>query len=84
MRIGPDGFMLRETVAEYIQILTLNANELQKSSASSRRRLSPLRRVRIFGGGALIFDEYGQLKYQIANGWRTSKHQQVRLDYLAR
>ncbi len=27
-RIGPDGFVLRETVAEYVQILTLRADEL--------------------------------------------------------
>jgi hypothetical protein len=24
-------------------------------------------RIRMFGGGTLIFDEYGQVKYQIAN-----------------
>src|SRR5262249_34083067 len=30
VRVGPDGFVLHETVAEYIQILTLQANELKK------------------------------------------------------
>jgi hypothetical protein len=44
--------------------------------------IDPKRRIRIFGGGALIFDEYGQLKYQIANRIENAKHQQARLDYL--
>jgi hypothetical protein len=83
MRIGPDGFMLRETVAEYIQILTLQANELQKVlQIIPQKRIDPQRRIRIFGGGALIFNEYGQLKYQIGNRLENREHQQVRLDYL--
>ena len=68
IRIGPDGFVLRETVAEYIQILTLQAGELKAALGIMPPAGLPLwRRVRIFGGGTLIFDEYGQLKYQIAN-----------------
>ena len=39
-------------------------------------------RVRIFGGGALIFNEYGQLKYQIRNRIEDSKGQTARLKYL--
>src|SRR4029450_8155412 len=83
VRVGPDGFVLNETVAEYIQILTLQAKELKK-----RLRLIPPKgidpgpRIRIFGGGALIFDEYGQLKYQIANRLENAKRQQARLDHL--
>jgi hypothetical protein len=84
IRIGPDGFVLHETVAEYIQILTLQANELKKVlGITPPKGVSPLRRIRIFGGGALIFDEYGQLKYQIPNRVENDKHQQARLDYLA-
>jgi hypothetical protein len=84
IRVGPDGFVLHETVAEYIQILTLQADELKrKLGIIPPKRIDPQRRVRIFGGGALIFDEYGQLKYQIANRIENTKWQQARLDYLA-
>jgi hypothetical protein len=31
IRVGPDGFLLHETVAEYIQILTLQASELKSA-----------------------------------------------------
>jgi hypothetical protein len=84
IRIGPDGFVLHETVAEYIQILTLQANELKRMlGITPPRGIDPRRRIRIFGGGALIFDEYGQLKYQIANRIENVDRQQARLDYLA-
>ena len=39
-------------------------------------------RIRIYGGGALIFDEYGQLKYQIANRIEDARRQTARLKYL--
>jgi hypothetical protein len=83
VRVGPDGFVLHETVAEYIQILTLQANELKKRlGIIPPKGIDPGRRIRIFGGGALIFDEYGQLKYQIANRLENAKRQQARLDHL--
>jgi len=83
VRVGPDGFVLHETVAEYIQILTLQANELKKKlGLVPPKGIDPRRRIRIFGGGALVFDEYGQLKYQIANRLENTKRQQTRLDYL--
>jgi hypothetical protein len=75
--------VLHETVAEYVQILTLQADELKKRlGIVPPKGIDPTRRIRIFGGGALIFDEYGQLKYQIANRIENTKQQQVRLDYL--
>jgi hypothetical protein len=83
-RIGPDGFVLRETVAEYIQILTLRADELPAALKITPPGSIPgWRRIRIFGGGALIFDEYGLLKYQIRNSIEDTGRQQRRLDYLA-
>jgi hypothetical protein len=53
-------------VAEYIQILTLYAGEV-KSVLGMRlpEEIPGNRRIRIFGGGTLVFDEYGQLKYHI-------------------
>lgn len=88
MRIAPDGFVLRETVAEYLQVLTLEAGELKDLlGIESPASVEPWRRIRIFGGGALIFDEYGQLKYQIANHLAASQgdveRQSARIAYLA-
>jgi hypothetical protein len=56
-RVGPDGFLLHETVAEYIQILTLQANELKAAlGIAPPSNVAPLHRLRIFVGGALIFN----------------------------
>jgi hypothetical protein len=85
IRIGPDGFVLRETVAEYIQIMTLRAGELKATlDIKPPPEIPDWQRVRILGGGALIFDEYGQLKYQIANRIEDVKRQNERLAYLAK
>lgn len=82
-RIGPDGFILRETVAEYVQIMTLEVGELKQTlDIDPPDDMPAWKRVRIFGGGALIFNEYGQLKYQIRNRIEDSKRQTARLRYL--
>lgn len=82
-RIGPDGFALRETVAEYVQIMTLQARELKTAlGITPPSDLPPRTRLRIYGGGALIFDEYGQLKYKIANRIEDARRQTARLKYL--
>ena len=83
IRIGPDGFTLRETVAEYVQIMTLQARELKAVlKIEPPGDLPATTRIRIYGGGALIFDEYGQIKYKIANRIEDRKRQTARLKYL--
>jgi hypothetical protein len=83
IRLGPDGFVLRETVAEYIEILTLTVGELKAALKIDPPEGMPhWRRLRLFGGGALVFDEYGQLKYQIRNTLAETDRQQARLNYL--
>lgn len=90
VRVGDDGFVLRETVAEYVQILRLPASELEDSGTKlpPAELLPRDREVFLHGGGTLIFDEYGRLKYHIYNhlcdehGSITKKHVE-RLRYLA-
>ena len=87
LRIGPDGFTLRETVAEYIQMITLQAQELQQyfdPPISKPDGLAPDRELTIYGGGALIFDEYGRLKYHVFNRIGNASKQSPRLKYLWR
>jgi hypothetical protein len=87
VRIAPDGFILRETIAEYVQMLTLSADEFRELGIEIPEWIGGKSRIRIYGGGALIFDEYGQLKYQIANhldnGTWDRKRQSDRIRHLA-
>ena len=82
-RIGPDGLVLRETVAEYVQIMTLQARELRSVlNIRPPKEMPPSTRVRIYGGGTLVFDQYGQVKFKIANLIEDHKRQTARLRYL--
>jgi hypothetical protein len=82
-RIGPDGFLLRETGAEYHQTLDLQASELERHGIEKPKRMPSDRPLRLMGGGTLIFDEYGQLKFHVGTGVR-SKRQTKRLESLWR
>ncbi len=68
IRIAPDGFMLRETIAEYVQRLTATANELRNDyKIDVPAEIPEWKAITILAGGTIIFDEYGQVKYQIAH-----------------
>jgi hypothetical protein len=85
VRVGDDGFVLRETVAEYIQILRIMPSELKRLGfADPGPKLLPRdREVFLCGGGVLILDEYGRLKFHIHNRLDSSKSQSARIKYLA-
>jgi hypothetical protein len=83
LRIAPDGFALRETVAQFYQVLKVTAAELK--SVTGVRPPSGIPEdtvVSLYGGNTLIFDEYGQLKFNIHNRIDETRRQQRRLDYL--
>jgi len=85
LRIGPDGFALRETVAEYMQILEMQAGELKKQKnlgITVPDDMPDDQEIRITGGGTLIFDEYGKLKFHIENRLDDGDRQSQRLEYL--
>jgi len=86
VRINPDdGFMLRETVAEYYQQLNIEADELKQFGIKAPPALLKKfnkRSVTVYGGGALIFDEFGQVKFHIRNRILNPERQTRRLKYL--
>lgn len=91
LRVDIDGFTLRETVADYVQILTVRADELEtiRNPDGTKRIRRPAglddwQTVRILGGGALIFDEFGHLKYHVRNPLLNPDRQSARLAHLAR
>jgi hypothetical protein len=84
LRIGPDGFALRETVAEYMQIVDLQAGELKRLQITLPEDMPKDQEIRLYGGGTLIFDEYGRLKYHVSNRLNNRERQSRRIEYLWR
>lgn len=84
-RVDKDGFTLRETVAEYVQILRLMPPDLKKAGYErpDPSLLPDDRELFLYGGGTLIFDEWGRLKYHVHNRVNDNARQSRRLNYLA-
>jgi hypothetical protein len=82
VRVALDGFVLRETVAQYVQMLTVRASELEDYSIKKPAGMLPKQEITLFGGGALIFDQYGNLKYHVRNRIEQAERQSRRLEYL--
>lgn len=89
-RIGPDGFLVREIVATYIQRIDGTAAELAALAVTMGKELEippglkPENAVTMFGGGALIFDQWGRAKWHQTKPLFEWKRQSDRLDYLFR
>jgi hypothetical protein len=83
LRVGPDGFALRETVAEVYQVLRLRPAELaQRWNVKSFPGLQADDVLPIYGGGTLVFDEYGRLKFYIHNDLDNARRQMRRVEHL--
>jgi len=81
LRVGPDGFFVHETVAEYVQVLIVPASALRRLRIAKPQQMPNNFSVHLHGGGALIFDEYGRLKFHVRNRL-LSPRQSDRLAYL--
>ncbi len=87
LRTGRDGFVLHETVAEYHQTLTVFARELARLNIRKPKDMPDETEVTLYGGNAVIFDEFGRVKYNIGNSIlapddKSQKRQSDRLQYL--
>ena len=82
IRVGPDGFVLRETVAEVTQQIDLTARELPSLGIKKPDEMTGATPIRLYGGCTLIFDEYGRLKYEIHNDIKDTKRQSARIQCL--
>jgi hypothetical protein len=80
-RIGRDGFVLRETICEYVQTLETRADELAVLDIRKPAGMKDDQNLRLYGGGILIFDEYGRLKFHVYNKFKSTR-QTTRLKYL--
>jgi hypothetical protein len=83
-RTGRDGFTLRETVVEYHQTLKLFGRELHTLDIVKPDGMPDGTAVTLYGGNAVIFDEYGHVKYNIGKSILDAKRQTARLEHLWR
>ena len=83
VRVGPDGIVVAETVAEYVQFLEGTPAGLSRAiGLRVPKAVPPGTRVRVLGGGTIIFDQFGQAKYHHRKDIRDTRRQQRRLRYL--
>ena len=94
IRVGPRGFTVAETVVDYVQELACTAAELQALAAADQLAqgqpatfqvppdIPPATKVKIWGGGTIVFDEFGGAKYHASKPLKDWDRQQRRLQYL--
>jgi hypothetical protein len=73
LRISNDQTLLRETVVEYIQQLSIYASELKALGIEKPDGMPTNRLVQLYGGGTLVFNEYGLLKFHIGTGVKSPR-----------
>lgn len=76
LRISNDQSILRETVVEYVQQLNVYSNELGALGIRKPEGMRGNRMIRLYGGGTLVFGEYGLLKFHIGTGVKSEKQSQ--------
>ena len=69
------------TVVEYHQPLKLFARELHTLGVEKPDRMPDDMSVTLYGGNAVIFDEYGHVKYNIGKSILDVQRQSARLEY---
>ena len=90
LRVGPDGLIISEVVATYSQQLAGPVAELQRVSRADDGTpqlrkpagMDDTTEVSLRGGGALIFDQFGKLKYHHAKPLHDWDRQSRRLQFL--
>lgn len=84
VRIGPEGFLLRETICEYVSRANIFGSELKNACNVHPRPagIETTTPLTVYGAGTLVFDQYGQLKYHVARCMTDGAWQRKRLEYL--
>ena len=90
VRIGPTGAVVAEWLVDYVQELIITTAELEQlarlrlPSFHAPTGLLPDTQLKIWGGGTLVFDEFGGLKYHQFKRLDEWERQQRRLEFLVR
>jgi hypothetical protein len=90
VRVGPRGFVVGETVVDYVQELIISRKELEQLARkddpafTAPAVIPEATQLKLWGGGTVIFDEFGAVKYHQTKRLAAWSRQQRRLEYLIR
>jgi hypothetical protein len=81
-RVGPDGLVVTEILADYTQVLRTTAAALP-SGITAPVGMAPDEQVELWGGGVLVFDQFGRYRLHQRQPLLDVQRQTDRLAYLA-
>jgi hypothetical protein len=81
-RVGPDGLVVTEILADYTQVLRTTAAALP-SGITAPEGMAPDEQVELWGGGVLVFDQFGRYRLHQRQPLLDVHRQTDRLAYLA-
>jgi len=86
-RVGPDGFFVVESVADYVQQLETTMGELRAIAPAAFAAVAGIDDevpVKVWGGGTIVFDQFARVKYHLCKRLDDWDRQALRLTYLVR
>lgn len=84
VRLGPDGLLVHEVVADYVQRVQVPVAQLAPLGVTVPAGLDRQMVAELWGGGTLVFDQFGMAKYHQRKPLTDWERQTARLAYLAR
>lgn len=82
IRFGPDGLLVTEAIAHYVQRLELTAAEAKQRGVAVPAGVPPEMQLQLWGGGVMVFDQFGRAKLHHAKRLTDWDRQSRRLAYL--
>jgi hypothetical protein len=91
VRLGPDGLLVQEVICDYSQVLELTAGQARRDARRypglvlpDESALPDAVPLQLWGGGTLIFDQFGRAKFHQHKDLDDWERQTRRLEYLLR
>jgi hypothetical protein len=82
-RVGPDGLVVSEILADYIQSVSATLAHFEKLGVRLPKGIDKSTAVQMWGGGVIVFDQFGRAKFhqrKLLQEWQG--RQSDRLEYL--
>jgi hypothetical protein len=82
VRVGPDGLVASEILADYVQTLDAPVGDLAGLGVTVPPGLDMTTPVQVWGGGVLVFDQFGKARFHQRKPLQDWRRQTERLHYL--